>query len=106
MDFLKHFFKYQTQQEFNRNTAVIVIIVVILFVCFGIIQTIVQNNAERKQNAKLAAYQEIMYCYDYRYNVVYKCHVDKDGIVVIDQDRDGNNLIVRVIEPKTEEFGE
>lgn len=102
-DFIKHLFKYQTKQEFSKRTLIFVIVFVVLFVFIGIIQTAIQDNAEHKQQNKLAAYQEIMYCYDYRHNVVYKCHVDKDGIVVIDQDRDGNNLIVRVIEEHQQE---
>lgn len=83
--------------EENKPLAVMCAIQIILIalLCMSLlIQTAARNVREDIANETLS---NIRYCFDYSNNVIYVCHVVDDGAIVLDRDRDGNNLVVGVI---------
>lgn len=92
------FFKYHTSEQVGRNAILLVLLLTVIILGAGIIQSLSEMSIEKEQQTRLAAFNEVMFCHDYNRKLVYKCHVLDNGVVVIDQDRDGNNLVVDVIE--------
>lgn len=87
-------FKYQTQEEFTITIMTIVFASIVAFLIFGIAQTMYRDMKSKKGSEKVVIWSDIQHCYDYQHRVVYKCYIDEGGNVVVQRDKDGNNIIV------------
>ncbi|MBQ6863260.1 MAG: hypothetical protein IJO14_03360 [Clostridia bacterium] len=69
-------------------------IIIVLLCAFMLIQTAVKNTQERQKKQILST---IQYCYDYDNGLIYACYATEHG-VILEQDREGNNTVVGVID--------